>query len=285
MWLSELVARLEQADVLDATVETVTDATNTVLPSGELKDALHGKWLGHPLHPLLVALPIGLWSGATLLDLFGDEAGRPAAQSLVGAGVLLVAPTAAAGLADWSELGSAKGAKRIGLLHAAANTVTALLYGASWLARRRGDHGRGTALAFAGLGGLSVGGFLGGHLAYSQGVGVNRNADMATAPRDWTDAAPAGDVPEGAVVGVEVEGQKLLLTRQDGELFAIAATCSHYGGPLDEGDIHDGCVHCPWHGSHFRLDDGSVARGPATIPQMAFDVRTQDDRLQVRVRR
>ena len=60
------------------------------------------------------------------------------------------------------------------------------------------------------------------------------------------------------------------------------AVCSHYGGPLDEGELAGSCVVCPWHGSRFRLSDGSVAAGPATVPQLSYDVRTVDDRLQVR---
>jgi nitrite reductase/ring-hydroxylating ferredoxin subunit len=54
-------------------------------------------------------------------------------------------------------------------------------------------------------------------------------------------------------------------------------------GPLSDGDLSDGCITCPWHGSIFRLADGSVARGPATAPQPVFDTRTRDGILQVRL--
>ena len=284
MWWSTVTGKLEQARALDPVVERVASAVNTLLPGGPVKDALHGRWLGHPLHPLLVAFPIGLWSGSALLDMApGGEGTRRAAQRLVGAGLLAVVPTVAAGLADWSALGAFHRPKRVGLVHALANTATTTLYGASWLARRRGHHGRGRLLGLAGAAGLAAGGYLGGHLAFSQGVGVNRNADQQKEPRDWTDAAAVVEVVEGRLHRVEVAGIPVVLTRHGGELLGMAATCSHYGGPLDDGQIVGDCLVCPWHGSRFRLADGTVARGPATAPQVAYELRTSGDRIELRI--
>jgi len=282
MWWSKMAGRLEHAERLDPAVEAVSGAVTKVLPPGPVKDGLHGRWLGHPVHPLLVTLPIGLWSGAAILDFTGGS--RDAARRLVGAGLLAVAPTAAAGWADWSELGAFNKPKRVGLVHASANGLSAAFYAASWFARRRGDHGRGRALALLGGASVTVGGYLGGHLSYSQGVSVNRNADVDPEPTDWTDAAAASEVPDDAFLRVDVAGQPVLLTRTGGQLHALLARCSHYGGPLDQGALVDGCVECPWHGSRFRLSDGSVARGPATAPQISYDVRTDGDRVLVRAR-
>ena len=284
MWWTAAAGRLEQATVLDPAAKALTGVVQAVLPAGPVKDALHGRWLGHPVHPLLVAVPIGLWSGVSLLDLTpGDN--RRAARRLVGAGVLSVLPSAAAGYADWSELGLFERPKRVGLVHAAANAVTTAVYAASWLARRRGDEARGRGLALLGLVGLGVGGYLGGHLAYSEGVGVDRNADEPPEPKAWTDAAASADVAEGALVRVDVEGQQVLLARRGGRVRAIGAVCSHYGAPLEDGEVDgEGCVVCPWHGSRFRLEDGSVARGPAVSPQLSYEVREAGDRLELRVR-
>lgn len=287
MWWSTLAGRLEQAKQLDPAVDAVSAVANTILPRGPVKDALHGTWLGHQLHPMLIAGPIGLWSSAVLLDLTAGKAGHAAAQRLVGAGLLAVAPTAASGLADWSELGSAKRPKRVGLVHAVANWATTACYGASWLARRRGDHARGRALALVGTAGLAVGGYLGGHLSYAEGVGVSRNADEPKKPRDWTDAAGSAEVVEDRPLRVDVAGQAIVLVRTGAGLFAMGATCSHWAGPMEEGSLargEDACLECPWHGSRFRLADGSVARGPATSAQLSYDVRTMGDRVEVRVR-
>lgn len=279
-----LVGKLEEAKALDPVTRALSAAVHAAVPRGPVKDALHGRWLGHQVHPLLVTLPIGMWSGSLLLDLTGEDWARRAARRLVGAGLLAVAPTVATGLADWSELGAADRPKRVGAAHAAANAATALLFGASWLARRRGDQRRGRDLALAGAAGMTIGGYLGGHLSYSQGVGVNRNADERRAPRAWTDAGPAGVLTDATMRRVDVDGQQVLLVRDGTRLAAIGATCSHYGGPLERGRLEAGCVVCPWHQSHFRLEDGSVARGPATSPQLAYDVRVTGDRVEVRVR-
>ena len=286
MWWSTLAGKLERAKVLDPVADGVEKVVHTVLPRGPVKDALHGRWLGHAVHPLLVTLPVGMWTGSLAFDLTGDE---EAAQRLVGLGLLSVAPTAAAGLADWSELGSARRPKRVGLVHAASNTLTAALYAASWLARSRGDHTRGRQLSLAGALTMAVGGYLGGHLSYSEGVGVNRNADEPKAPRDWTDAAASAEVVEAAQHRVDLDGQAIVLVRRAGTVFAMGAVCSHYGGPLEDGELTlssggDACLVCPWHASEFRLEDGSVARGPATSPQTSYDVREVGGRLQVRVR-
>jgi len=294
MWWSTLVGRLEGAGALDPLTAAAGQVVDRVLPKGPLKDALHGTWLGHPVHPLLVAVPIGLWTGTTLLDLTGGS--RSAARRLVGAGVLAAAPSVAAGWADWSELGTFERPKRVGLVHAAANAVTTAVYAASWVARARGDHGRGRDLALAGSLGLAVGGYLGGHLAYSEGVGVNRNADEQPEPTTWTDACDAADLAPGQLLRVEVGEQQVVLVERGGQVFAMSATCSHLGGPLEQGEVVPGdrdgdgdgdgaCLVCPWHESRFRLRDGGVARGPATSPQRAYDVRTAGGRLQVRVRR
>lgn len=285
MWWSTVTGKLEHVQRLDPVAERVASTVNTVLPPGPVKDALHGRWLGHALHPLLVALPIGFWSGSSLLDVTpGGEGTRRAAQRLVGAGLVVAVPTVASGLADWSALGEFRRPKRVGLVHALANTATATLYGASWLARRRGHHGGGRLLGLAGVAGLAVGGYLGGHLAYSQGVGVNRNADQQKQPRDWTDAAAVAEVVEGQLRRVEVAGIPVVLTRHRGEVLGMAATCSHYAGPLDEGELIDDCLVCPWHGSRFRLADGTVARGPATTPQTAYEARRSGDRIELRIR-
>lgn len=189
MWWSALTGRLEEAEQPDPAADRVGQVVTKLLQPGPIK-ALHGRWLGHQLHPLLVALPIGMWSAAALLDLTAGRDGHRAAQRLVGAGVLLVAPTAAAGWADWSDLGAFQRPKRVGLVHAAANSLTTIVYAASWLARRRGDQAGGRALALLGATGLGVGGYLGGHLAYRQGVGAIETPTSRRCPRSGPTQPP-----------------------------------------------------------------------------------------------
>jgi nitrite reductase/ring-hydroxylating ferredoxin subunit len=69
--------------------------------------------------------------------------------------------------------------------------------------------------------------------------------------------------------------------RSGGRVHVLADRCSHMSGPLSDGELADGCLTCPWHGSVFRIADGSVARGPATAPQPAFEVREVGGAIQI----
>ena len=88
----------------------------------------------------------------------------------------------------------------------------------------------------------------------------------------------ADDKPTRAMV----QGVPILLVRRAGRLFAMADTCSHFGGPLSEGTLVDNCIECPYHASRFDLDDGHVVNGPAVHPQPCLEVRTRDGQIEVR---
>jgi uncharacterized membrane protein len=148
--LYQLTEKLEAAESLDRLAEPLQAAIHEVVPSGPVKDALSGTWLGHPVHPMLVAVPIGTWVGALVLDLTaGRDRGRQAAaDTMVGLGVLGALPAALTGASDWSDTVGAE--RRVGLLHAVGNYAAVGLQAASWLARRRGRRAQGLALSVAG---------------------------------------------------------------------------------------------------------------------------------------
>lgn len=274
--LHEFNERLEGLEQLDAVAKPIGKSVRDAVPAGPVKDALSGVWLGHALHPLLTDLPIGTWTSAILLDWLGGDGSRAAADRLIGLGLLSTVPTVATGMTEWadSEVGSAA-ARRIGILHAAANTAATVLFGASLAARRGGARGTGKLLALAGAGALGAGGYLGGHLSYNQGLGVDQTA-FEEGPEDWTPALREDELPDGGTRFAEVAGVGVLVARVDGEVKAISNRCSHRGGPLDEGDFDGTCVTCPWHGSVFRVADGGVERGPAAYEQPAWRVRVQN---------
>lgn len=276
--LDKLTEPIEKAAWLDAVADRLSGALGKVLPNGPVKDAASGTAIGHPLHPVLVAVPIGSWVAASYLDLVAGKSSRAAAQKLVALGVLAAGPTMLTGASDWVDTTGAE--RRVGLAHAAMNSTALGLYASSWLARRRGRHGGGVALALAGSFVLGVGGWLGGHLAYALGVGVDTTA-FQQAPTEWTDVAAEADVSEEPSV-VDAHGVPVLLLRRNGRILALADRCTHRGGPLHEGAVQDGCIVCPWHGSVFRLTDGSIQRGPATRSQPVFEVRVTDGRVSVR---
>ena len=162
--LLRLARRLEDSSALDDLSGVVRGLALAVVPShGRLREELHGRSLGHALHATLTDVPIGLWTSAAVLDVVGGERSAPAAQRLVGLGVLAVAPTALTGLADYLDVD--RRARRVGAVHAALNTGVSLLYGTSWLLRRAGRHRSGVAISLLAYGAAGASAFLGGHLA------------------------------------------------------------------------------------------------------------------------
>jgi nitrite reductase/ring-hydroxylating ferredoxin subunit len=216
---------------------------------------------------------------SALLDVFGGAKAEQAADLLIGAGILSAVPTAATGLNDWSDTIGAE--RRIGAVHATANVVALSLYAASLLARRSGGRGAGKVLGLAGFGVLVVGAYLGGHLSFAKGVNVNHTF-LEHRPQEWTTVLAEAELAEGELRRVSAGEASVLLVREDGQIHALANTCSHAGGPLDEGELADGCVVCPWHGSAFRLTDGHIVRGPASIPQPAYQTRVREGKIEIR---
>jgi apoptosis-inducing factor 3 len=80
---------------------------------------------------------------------------------------------------------------------------------------------------------------------------------------DLMQGVPSHDIAEGQTLLGHAEGQSVVLARSGGELFAVGARCTHYGGPLAEGLVVDGTIRCPWHHAAFDLRTGAVARPPA----------------------
>jgi nitrite reductase/ring-hydroxylating ferredoxin subunit/uncharacterized membrane protein len=282
--MHEIAERIGKIEALDAPAQAIADQVSRRLGRSPIGESLAGTWLGHALHPFLTDLPIGSWTSATLLDLFGGPESDPASDRLVAFGLAAAVPTAVTGLTDWADTTrSDENVRRIGLVHAWANTAALVLFAGSLAARRSGNRRRGKLLGLAGMGALTVGGHLGGHLSYSKGVGVDQTT-FEERPTDWTVALADAAIGEGEKKAVDVEGVTVLVTRQGGRVFALSDRCTHRGGPLHQGEISDGCVTCPWHGSTFRLEDGSVERGPTAYPQPVYDVRVRNGSIQVRAR-
>jgi nitrite reductase/ring-hydroxylating ferredoxin subunit/uncharacterized membrane protein len=274
--------RITALAALDGPAAAVAKRVRGLLGPGALKDAISGTWLGHPLHPPLTDVPIGTWTSATLLDVLGGRDSRPAAERLIGVGIAAAVPTALSGIVEYSD--SEPGhdeVRRAGAVHALANVTALSLYSASLVARRRGAHGTGVLLGVAGATALVSGGWLGGLLAYHLGTGVDETAFL-DGPEDWTPALDASMLADGRPATATVGDLEILLVRRGGEIHALADRCNHRGGPLHDGELVGDCIECPWHGSRFRLGDGSVARGPAAYPQPVFEAREHEGRIEVR---
>jgi nitrite reductase/ring-hydroxylating ferredoxin subunit/uncharacterized membrane protein len=281
--LLPLVDALEREELLDPPGEAIAGAVRDVVRPGELRDLLAGTWLGHALHPLLTDVVIGSWTSATILDVLGGDAADDAAARLIAVGIAAYPLTAATGVTDWAdaEPGNPR-VRRVGLVHAASNSVALGLYGASLVARRKGSRGRGKLLALAGAAALSAGGYLGAHLTFVRGVGPNQTA-FDEGPTDWTPTIDADDLPAGETRSCVVGETPVLLFRHGDGVHALHNRCSHRGCMLSDGDVEGELITCACHGSQFDLRDGSVQRGPATVSQPLFEARESDGRIQVRL--
>lgn len=275
---ADVAGRLEHAAVLDRATQALAGTVRRAVPPGRAADALHGVWLGQPLHPALNGIPVGCWASAAVLD-FVPGAQRTS-RALIALGLVSALPTVATGLADWSVLH--RDQQRVGLVHATAGAGAGTLFAASLAARIAGRHRAGALLTVGGLAALTAGTYLGRHLAFPLGAGAGHAEPVAhLSPLGWHDLCRIYELPEGRMVRRQLGYLSLLVLRQGSEVMVLADHCAHLGGPLHQGTLGtdadgDPCVTCPWHGSVFRVTDGSVVHGPATARQPGFDTRIAD---------
>jgi nitrite reductase/ring-hydroxylating ferredoxin subunit/uncharacterized membrane protein len=268
-----LADRIERWRSIDAVAARVHDVASKATRKNTLaKNTLSGTGLGHAAHPALVVAPLGCWVGALTADITGE---RRAATHLTATGLLFAIPAVATGVSDWTDTSGAE--QRVGFVHLVANLTTIALYTASWRARRRDAHKLGMAYGLLGGATATAAGWLGGHLTYSAGVGVDTTA-FDGGPTEWTLVSRDENNPHAGSAG----GVPLLVVEDETGVFVLADRCTHRGGPLSEGEIADGHVTCPWHCSRFSLATGAVAEGPAVAPQPAYETRASPEGLYVR---
>jgi nitrite reductase/ring-hydroxylating ferredoxin subunit len=279
-----LVDQLEDVAGLDGPARAIAGPVRKATAPTALKEALSGTWLGHAVHPMLTDVVIGSLLSTTMLDLLGGDDGGRARRRLIGVGILAAVPTALTGANDWadSEYGN-DAVRRVGLVHAACNVGTLVLYGASLPARRHGRGLRGTVLGLGGATLIGISGYLGGHLTLAQGIGPDQTI-YDQGPTDWTAAGALTDLADGRPRRVVVDETPVLLLRDGDQLFALHDRCSHRGCSLADGTVDGDEIQCACHGSRFARADGAVRRGPASAPQPSFEVRATDGAVEVRRR-
>jgi nitrite reductase/ring-hydroxylating ferredoxin subunit/uncharacterized membrane protein len=281
--LRPLVDALERAKALDPVAKLYGKGIRAAWGKGALKDAVSGTWLGHAVHPPLTDVVIGSFMGASLLDLLGAEG--KSAERLLAVGLAAAVPTAATGGNDWADSEIADEAvRRVGLVHATVNVSAVALCGASLLARRRGSRARGVALALGGTAVMTLGGYLGGHMSYTRGVGPNQTA-FDPGPDEWTAVGDAAALRDGEPHAALADDTPVLLLRHGDGIHAIHNRCSHRGCLLSDGEVEGHVVTCSCHGSQFDVRDGSVLRGPATAGQPAFETRETAGKVELRLSR
>ncbi|MDO3704004.1 Rieske 2Fe-2S domain-containing protein [Micromonospora sp. C28SCA-DRY-2] len=279
-----LLTKIEQNTRLDRVGDRLQRAVQATLRPQRVRDLLHGVWLGHPLHPAMVQVPVGAWISAAVLDVLPGQ--QRAATTLTTLGTVSALPAAVAGLNDWAAL--APDQRRVGLVHAASNTVALAFYAGSVSARLRGRHGLGRALGMMGLSAASMGAYIGGHLAYKQGAQVNQSiSEMHRMSGGWHPLGDMAALPQRQLITREIDDVSVILYRHDDDVTVMLERCPHQSGPLGQGEVQvvDGheCVVCPWHGSTFRLNGGEVVHGPSGNDQQILQTRIREGVLEARL--
>jgi nitrite reductase/ring-hydroxylating ferredoxin subunit/uncharacterized membrane protein len=281
--------RIAEQPALDRVAGAARDTVSRLLVDRRLKDALHGVWLGHPLHPALAQLTLGSFVSAAALDVTGGA--TRASSRLIAIGAVAALPTVAAGWADYADAHEEQ--QRLGIVHAALNgagfagflTVLALR------ARGAGGAARVVSVAAGAVAGLAAA--IGGDLAYRRALGANHAEHVPhVGPAEWQSLGPLADLPEGEPVRRQAGDVPVVVVRgRDGAadtVRVLSNTCPHLAAPMSDGDLDDATgdaiLTCPWHGSAFRVADGAVVHGPATSPLPCFDARIVAGTVQAKVR-
>jgi nitrite reductase/ring-hydroxylating ferredoxin subunit/uncharacterized membrane protein len=284
-------------DIHPALIDRISDALQTGVklvigsnrkPPRRFKSLLNGTWLGHPLHPAITDVPIGAWLLAALFDIIwlvsptASSWAARGAEAAVLIGILAAIGAAITGLTDWSD---SYGAERtVGLYHAGLNSLALILYIVSFVLRLGVSTGASVAAAVVGFIAIVLvlaAAYLGGDMVFGKGAGVNHTA-WPEGSHEFVPVLPLAEMPDNALRRVEVAGVPVVVLKLGVNFAAIAATCTHAGGPLDEGELQADVVQCPWHGSRFRLRDGKALTGPATSSQPRYDVLVRNGTIYLR---
>jgi nitrite reductase/ring-hydroxylating ferredoxin subunit/uncharacterized membrane protein len=251
-----------------------------------VKTLLHGTWpLHHPLHPAVTDWTVGGYITLFGLDVFylvtRDATLTRAADFVLVLTLLSSVVAIVSGLTDWNETYGEE--RRTGILHGLLMLVVSLAFVTSlWLRVGGAPDQRDLAIAtsIVAFAILVVSAYLGGDMAFGYGTAVNRQA-WVDAPSKWErlEITASGLDDRKPVVARTKKGAAVFIAKLDGAVYAIGNTCTHAGGPLNEGTWvgRDRCeIQCPWHASRFCVKDGEVKGGPATFSEPRFEVRTDD---------
>ena len=272
-----------------------------------LKDFLEGKPLRHPVHPMLVHFPIGLFILSLILDLASLV--FPSVPNLVRdsfyamlVGTITALIAAVPGFVDYTDIRSDHPAKRIATAHMTLNLIVVALYGinlgvrSSMLADSKIPP-LPLVLSLVGVALLSASGYLGGRLVYDEGISVGRHKRRTPTPEDTFHLSTAGftsseksdvvfvPVPEAErlqdreTLRVELEDQVIAIAKIDNHFYGFQEFCTHRFGPLSEGSFEGFNVQCPWHNSCFDVRTGKVTNGPAKVDLKTFKVEIHDGKI------
>ena len=231
----------------------------------------------HPIHPMIVAFPVGLWVTSFIFDLIGagshEQAYFTASYYMIIAGCIGAACAAIPGVIDLFGVIPANSSGRSrGYIHGTLNTLA--LADFVYVAVRRGSpavaaDGIAIACSAGGVVLIAISGWLGATLVYRNQIGVDRRFANAGQLRERTvtdfrrPVCNQSELGDGQMMLIRSGNDRIAIARCAEGLFAFEDHCTHKGGPLSDGALVDCTVQCPWHGSQFDIRTGRVVAGPA----------------------
>lgn len=250
----------------------------------------------HPIHPMLVAFPVGLWVTSFIFDLIGKTSGEQryftAGYYMIVAGCVGAVVAAIPGLIDLLfVIPPRSSAKTRGYLHGALNTIALILF--IYEAVHRGGAGNpvdglSIAVSFAGVVLIAISGWLGGTLVYRNQIGVDRRYAGAGKFKERTldsfdrPVCNQGELGDGQMMLAKINGQRIAVGRCSEGIFAFQDQCTHQGGSLTDGALVACTVQCPWHGSQFDVKTGRVVAGPAELKIRIYSIDIRAGEVYVR---
>ncbi|HLH06666.1 MAG TPA: DUF2231 domain-containing protein [Terriglobales bacterium] len=249
----------------------------------------------HPIHPMLVAFPIGLFITSLAFDAIGVSQGIPSLWSAgwycILAGDIMAVLAAIPGAVDlFTTVPPQSSARSRGYRHALLNVLVLFLFIA--VAAYRGGPAAAPdqtsfTLSAIGVFCLFISGWLGATLVYRNQIGVDHRFAGASKSRtvtvnDWNlPVCKDEDLAPGQLLLAVIQGARVVVGRCPDGLMAFDDHCTHKGGPLSDGALVGCTVQCPWHGSQFDVHSGTVVAGPAKDSLKTYDVQARDGQIYV----
>jgi glycine betaine catabolism B len=100
--------------------------------------------------------------------------------------------------------------------------------------------------------------------------------------KEYVKVAEINEIMPSQMKEVDVDGQKILIANVNGEYYAIGSICTHEGGPLADGTLHDYEVECPWHGSKFDIRTGQVTNPPVDEPEPSYEIKVDGNQILIK---
>ena len=249
---------------------------------------------GHPLHPILVSFPIAFYTGTLLFDILAKTYSP---EFLFTAYNLEIAALASAGLAaipgiiDYIyTVPPNSTAKKRGMKHGLTNVAVIIFFVAAVVYRAKNEEPNiNILIALEGAGWILLlfAGWIGGTLIVRNQIGVDpRYAEAGKWKEEYIkngkgeiEVGDSNELKINQMKLVHAGGKRVVIARSEEGYVAFDDRCTHRGGSLAGGAMICGTVQCPWHGSQFSVNDGSVKAGPAKIPIVTYPLREENGKL------